>query len=149
VEANLLESCGKGVILALTRATRGAKESKKGTFTGMIGPDGGYQIENIPAGQVKIAVMASRPAYNPMDPFGLTAKRLKEEDVAKMKKQVPSEVDEKGLKQMMGMPAAEPNKPTPLPPKTEPFPTKYGDPEKSGLTYTVVGGSQAHDINLD
>lgn len=34
------------------------------------------------------------------------------------------------------------------PPKPVLVPTKYGDPEKSGLTYQVQKGSQPHDIDL-
>jgi len=43
-------------------------------------------------------------------------------------------------------PAAQKGKKT-LPKYTK-IPTKYGDPEKSGQTYTVQPGSQTYDINL-
>jgi hypothetical protein len=29
------------------------------------------------------------------------------------------------------------------------LPEKYGDPEKSGLTYTVASGSQTYDIKME
>jgi hypothetical protein len=40
--------------------------------------------------------------------------------------------------------------PPQLPSKEQyvPIPASYKDPEKSGLTYTVTGGTQTHDIEL-
>jgi hypothetical protein len=49
-----------------------------------------------------------------------------------------------------------PKQPAELAPRKEdrrdaravPIPARYREPEKSGLTYTVRGGSQTHDIDL-
>jgi hypothetical protein len=51
----------------------------------------------------------------------------------------------------IGFRGAEGAKPAGGPPaaKAPPVPAKYGDAEKSGLTYDVQAGGQKHDVTLD
>jgi hypothetical protein len=115
----------------------------KGAFTGAVGPDGSYQVANVPTGPVKIAVVGPPSPGEAANHPSLRLKKLpKNIDTEKVRKSLPPEVDEKGMRQMMGLPDAKPPAPRAS------IPTKYSDPEKSGLTCTVTGGPQTHDITL-
>jgi hypothetical protein len=119
---------------------------QKGSFTSRIQEDGSYKIPDVPTGQVKIAVTGPATGSDANDPrLALSMRGGKlptDTDLAKLKKLVPSDVDEAGLREMMGVPAAQPQ-------KSALIPSKYNDPEKSGLTYKVDGGPQTHDIKLE
>jgi hypothetical protein len=97
--------------------------------------DGEYKIEHLPEGPVKIAV--STPA-NTAPMKGLIGKM-----------QLPPEMLQKLPPEMLqklrpGKSVEETSPDTP----TVSIPPRFQDPEKSGLTYTVKGGSQVFDINL-
>jgi hypothetical protein len=120
---------------------------KKGAFSALIHPDGTYSFTDIPTGQVKIAVASPRsPSDEADDPRFHLMKKPKEqaELMAKIKKSMPAEIDEEAMRDMMGI-----RKPKPKSaPPTLVLPRDLGDPEKSGLRWTVEGGSQTHDIEL-
>jgi hypothetical protein len=110
----------------------------KGAFSAAIKEDGTYQIADIPGGSVKIAVTV--PAFRPAT--GGSHYVPTEEELEKLQKSHPR-LSKEDLKQMMGVRSATPRG------KALQIPEKYGNPEESGLTYTVIGGPQTHDINLD
>jgi hypothetical protein len=98
-----------------------------GSFVAHI-RDGQYKVENCPVGPVKIAV--STPANSaPMKGM-----------ISKMKP--PAEIQEKLGHGTSSEGAASNDAPTVS------IPARFQDPEKSGLSYTVKGGSQVHDIDL-
>jgi hypothetical protein len=91
--------------------------------------NGDYKVEKVPSGPVKIAVTTPSSSTPPMDYI--------------MKMRPPAEVLQKVA------PGKSPEDFTKQPPpQTEPIPKKFSDPDTSGLTYTVKGGSQVFDINL-
>ncbi len=98
------------------------------TFTPEKGPpvhakiesNGEYHVNNVPVGEVKITVQ------------GETATGA--DFVNKAGPPMPKSPEE--MKQMM------------MPKNEVKIPTKYSDPAKSDLTYTVVEGPQEHDIML-
>ena len=115
---------------------------EKGAFSSAIQDDGSYHIANVPAGQVKIVVTGPRAMSGPNP-------AMKQSEFEKQKNNV-SEVkeEEAGPKDMMAemtkSPAAQGKKPVIL------IPPKYGNPEQSGLTYTVgSSSSQTYDIKLE
>jgi hypothetical protein len=119
---------------------------KKGSFTSKIGDDGSYLIANVPEGQVKIVVTGPWTSADTNDARRDLVrmpgqKGFTDAELEKMKKTMP-DVDEAGLKQMMGLRPTQDKKSVLIPPK-------YSNPEKSGLTYTVGGGTQTHDIKLE
>jgi hypothetical protein len=99
-----------------------------GSFVARI-RDGQYKLENCPVGPAKIAV--STPANT--DPM----KRMMG---GKMKR--PPEIQEKLKGGAPAVGAASNDAPTIS------IPPRYQDPEKSGLTCEVKGGSQVYDIDL-
>jgi hypothetical protein len=116
---------------------------QKGAFSGMVGPDGSYQVTNVPTGQVKIAVVGPpSPGEVANHPSLLLKRAPRDIDLEKVRKSLPPDVDEKGMRQMVGLPDAKPPAPRAS------IPPKFSDPEKSGLTCTVTGGPQTHDITL-
>jgi hypothetical protein len=110
----------------------------KGAFSAAIKEDGTYQIADLPGGSVKIAVTA--PAFGPGGPAPRYVPT--DEELEKIQKTQPR-LSKEDLKKMMGVRPATPKG------KAVQIPEKYGDPEQSGLTYTVIGGPQTYDINLD
>jgi len=83
----------------------------------LIGPEGKYEINNAPLGEVRIAVVSIKSAGPPAGPS----------------------VGGKGKKADRDGGPAE---------RQSAIPTKYKDPKTSGLTFTVVPGAQAFDIEL-
>ena len=99
----------------------------KPSASASIEPDGHYSIDKIAAGAVKITVetKSAQPVKGP--PGGMPTP-----PPGAFPKDAPS----------MYNPASQPKG------KYVPIPENYADPEKSGLTYTVVAGAQPHDIEL-
>jgi hypothetical protein len=111
---------------------------KKGSLSSAIGEDGSYHFENIPAAEVKIAVLGSaspKPNAPTQIPPGVNWEHIKKTNPG---------VSEEALLQKMGIrPSSR------KPAMSVPLPQKYGDPLQSGLTYTVTAGEQTHDIKLE
>lgn len=108
----------------------------KGAMSCIITSDGNYSVSRVPVGEVKIAVqcLSLRPrAAGPMRQ--MVQQAVKSGKVSQ--ENVPAEVKQR--LELSAPPASE--KPVGIPPD-------YNDPEKSGLTYTVTGGEQTHDIEL-
>jgi len=94
--------------------------------------NGEYKVLKIAPGPAKIAVsIPSRPA----------------EVASFIQKMQPPSPEMKGKKAPPTSPPAGGPKSAKAPPAT-PFPNKFTDPNTSGLTYTVRGGSQVFDIDL-
>jgi hypothetical protein len=93
-----------------------------------IGPDGSYSIPKIPAGPVTIAV-ETRSARAAKIPRGMMPPKGAE---------VPPEAQESGVYGGQGRSGG----------KYTAIPDQYADPDTSNLTYTVTGGAQTHDIEL-
>ncbi|HBI46107.1 MAG TPA: hypothetical protein DDY78_25115 [Planctomycetales bacterium] len=100
----------------------------KSSASAPIGPDGHYSIDNIPSGAVKISVetASAKPVKAP--PGGMPTP--------------PPGAMPKDIGPSMYNQAPQPKG------KYVAIPENYADPEKSGLTYTVTGGSQSYDIDL-
>ncbi len=92
------------------------------TVSGKIESNGTYSVSNVPVGAVKVSIRVSEPT-----PFAEA--RIP-----------PSEMAAKGNEAVK--PRANPAQPTVR------LPLEYSDPEKSGLRYTINGGSQTQDIDL-
>jgi hypothetical protein len=92
--------------------------------------DGEYKVTKVPVGLVKIAV--TTPSQAPSPQFLETKMAL------------PADLLEKA---QPGKSAESPAK-APKAKKPVPIPTKFSDPDKSGLTYTVKRGPQVFDIDL-
>ncbi len=96
----------------------------------MIGPDGSYSV-TLPAGPVKIAVTTPPATLKSMPKE--QAKGIAER-ARKMRKGAFNPLEGEGYES--------------TPEKTIDIPAKYVNPGESGLTYTVQGGSQTFDIDL-
>jgi hypothetical protein len=109
---------------------------KLGIVRSRIDAEGSYQFENIPPAEVKIAVMGPQTEQRGGRslPKGFDMEKIK-----------AGGVSEEEIEQRMGVrrPGASSGG------ATVSLPKKYQDPEQSGLTFTVTGGSQTHDIKLD
>src|SRR6476646_10457874 len=99
-----------------------------GTTSGEIQEDGTYTLDGCPAGPVKVAVQTSY-----LKPPAGSAGAIKYE----RPKEAQGNTDYKPPDQSK-------NKE-----RYMAIPQKYEDPSASGLTYTVTGGKQTHDISLD
>ena len=100
----------------------------RASVTAEIGPDGSYSIPKIPAGPVHIAVetqsaKAGKVPKGMMPPKGV---------------EVPPEAQQSGVYAGQGRSGG----------KAVAIPEQYADPDKSNLTYTVTGGPQTHDVDL-
>jgi hypothetical protein len=108
----------------------------KGAFNSSIQQDGSYSLTKVPAGEVTITVEteSKKPAPQGTGTSGPKSKvRIYREEMEKFREQkTPGRT------------------PRQFPSKEQyvPIPASYNDPEKSGLTYTVTGGEQTHDIEL-
>jgi hypothetical protein len=109
----------------------------KGSFTATIQPDGGYKVDNVPGGTMKVAI--SGPAAGVSHGKGWTPS---DAELEKIKGTQPGLGKDAILKKMGAGPA------TPAAAAIK-LPERYGDPEQSGKTITVVGGAQNFDIILD
>ncbi len=96
----------------------------------MIEPDGSYSV-TLPAGLVKIAVTTPPATLKSMPKE--QAKEIAER-ARKMRKGAFNPLEGKGYES--------------TPEKTIDIPAKYVNPDESGLTYTVQGGPQTFDIDL-
>jgi hypothetical protein len=85
-----------------------------------ITPNGGYTINGVPPGSVKVSVIPSSQGRAPAPPRGKTS---------------AAHPSGKGAGDVAAIPAV-------------PIPDKYKDPARSGLMYTVVAGEQSIDIPL-
>jgi hypothetical protein len=108
------------------------------TRPGPIAEDGTYTINQLPTGPAKIAVETDS-----VKPLGGTGKGKTASGGPPPKKYGPPPGSEQG---------SVPYKPPDLSERANRYvqiPEKYADFDKSGLTYTVTGGSQKHDIVLE
>jgi hypothetical protein len=105
----------------------------KGSRTATLGEDGSYSIDNIPAGQYKIAVVTptNQPERNPRG-------KGPPPNMMPPKDKIPAGASSPVYS---GQPkkAKKPQKP---------IPDDFADPDKSGLTYTVKSGPQTHPIDM-
>ena len=109
--------------------------SAEGSQSSPIGEDGTYTISNMPTGPAKISVeteSAQVKGKGTPGP-GAGAKGAPPPKGA----EPPPEAAKSSYAQ--GPPRAK---------SAEKIPGTYADPESSGLTYTVTGGNQTHDIAL-
>jgi len=93
-----------------------------------IDQHGNYNMGDAPIGDVKVTVTASKT-------LGKPGAR-------------PSTKNPTGEMKDPNKPSEGSNEPPVDPSKIVPIPDKYGDPEKSGLTYKVEKGEQTHNIDL-
>jgi hypothetical protein len=98
-------------------------DGTRGTMSATIGEDGSYRVENVPSGPVKIAVKTAAPSRQP------PPAQTKAWEGDKMPEKFRQQKSKAGGYLWL--------------------PEKYGDPEKSGLTLQVRGGSQDFDIQLE
>ena len=109
----------------------------KGAFNSSIQQDGSYSLTKVPAGEVTITVETESKKPAPQGatqgPSGPRKARIYREQMEKLRQKVTPG-----------------HTPRQFPTKEQyvPIPASYQDPEKSGLTYTVTGGEQTHDIEL-
>jgi len=101
----------------------------EGNFTANIS-NGAYRVEGLPLGPVKISV--STPV-NAASMKGLISKMQPPPEM--MQKLAPGK-------------SAEGSAPSSQDTQGVLIPARFQDPEKSGLTYTVKGGSQVYDIDI-
>jgi hypothetical protein len=115
----------------------------KGAYVSPILGDGSYSLTQVPPGEVKIVVETE--SRNPA-PQGNSQAAAKARTYMEM---MQKKMEEEMQKRKQVMPPG--RRIVPLPPSKEeyvPIPAQYKDPDKSGLTYTVTGGKQTHDIEL-
>jgi hypothetical protein len=95
-----------------------------------IQPDGSYQVASLPRGRVRVAVQAatprlpSRPQPGAKDSDGLATDAAKTDDAAKRRR-----------KPLSTTPAVT-------------FPSRYGNPEQSGLDFDLQAPDQEYSIDL-
>jgi len=112
-------------------------QTDKGNFfRAIISEDGTYTMEKVPSGPVQIGV--ENEALKTQAGAGTMIAKVTPKD-QKGNEQNVNEMMQGMMKQM--------NKGG-VPGKYVPIPEKVKDPKTSGLTYTVTGGSQVHDIEL-
>jgi hypothetical protein len=97
------------------------------SLSARINADGTYSIEKIAAGPVKISVETKTAQQVKGPPRGMPTP-----PPGAIPKDAPSIY----------------NQPSQPQGKYVPIPENYADPDKSELTYTVIGGSQTHNIDL-
>jgi hypothetical protein len=103
----------------------------KGSVSADIGEDGSYTVNKCPTGPAKITVETASAKQGISDPRAPRGAGMKPPPGA-----IPEGADASFYQggQKKG--------------KYVPIPPKYNDPDKSGLEYTVLSGSQQHDIEL-
>ena len=103
------------------------------TASGTIDKEGNYSVADVPVGEVRISVQTPK-----LPPGGLEMMhRMKNNPGAKDTESVDPNDPSKRIG-IMGN----------IPENIVPVPDKYNDPGTSGLTYTVKGGEQTHDLKL-
>jgi hypothetical protein len=114
----------------------------KGAFNSPIQQDGSYSLTQVPAGEVTITVEteSKKPAETDLKKPGPQGTSGQKSKASKYREEMEKFRQEK-------KPGRTPRQ---FPSKEQyvPIPASYQDPEKSGLTYTVTGGEQTHDIEL-
>lgn len=112
-------------------------EGKGGTFGSTIGTDGSYSIAKVPPGPAKISVVSG------------SSKAPSSQEIQRGMGPGAASVAQKGMEKQKSM-LKEKGKPADAGPIEEVnLPEKYGDPERSGLTVTITGGKQNHDIKME
>ena len=116
----------------------------KGAFNSLIQEDGSYNLTQVPPGEVTIIVETE--SKNPNPPINPRLGAKEAQNVKKMREQRQAEKTKFFEWRTRSQARSQPR----LPSKEQyvPIPASYKDPEKSGLTYTVTGGTQTHDIEL-
>jgi hypothetical protein len=119
----------KGMVTFLPESGQG------GAFSSPIKEDGTYMVSGVPAGKMKIAVVPARV----QNKTAMTPQAGKSENgqVSETGKKIMPRL----AKKFAGVLEA------PKGPSSD-FPSHYSNPEKSGLEFTVTGGSETHDIEL-
>lgn len=109
------------------------------SYAGDINEDGTYTVKNVPTGPKKVSVHPTEP---PRIPLGGGRPGMPGGGLPKIQFGPPpgSNVPEEAKK---GFNPIKPGQKY-----VKDFPTKYKDPEKSELTYTVTSGEQTYDIPL-
>jgi hypothetical protein len=125
----LASGCGQGKGTVSGKVTYQGKAVPSGFVTFIpeqggalhsdIQSDGSYRLNNVPVGQVKISV---EPKKSAQDTLQSSAMPRNPKDFGKAKAAMTENSTQ--------------------------IPSRYTDPEKSQLTYTVTKGSQQHDIDL-
>jgi hypothetical protein len=127
-----LTGCGKGQSTVSGKVTLNGKALKSGSvlmvgedqvrYSADIERDGSYRIENVPFGNVQVAVYS-------FDPKEQNVPNFKNDRPGKLGSKVPdqSPIDNAGW---------------------FPIPASYGDPSKSGLALTVDQANMVFDIPL-
>jgi hypothetical protein len=99
--------------------------------------DGKYTAEKVSAGPAKVAVVSLYSAGGPADAMTQVMQGGKG-----MGPPPDAKIPEEARKLFSGGGGGSSKKGLQIP-------DKYGNPDESGLTYTVTGGSQTKDFNLD
>jgi hypothetical protein len=102
----------------------------KGTFRATIKDDGTYTIADLPTGTVRIAVVGPTVNTGPGNRYRKVPKGV----------EIPEESKDNPL---YGPAQKSSGK------KGVKLPERYGDPDKSQLTYEVISGQQTKDLPLD
>jgi hypothetical protein len=110
-------------------------EQQFGAFNSAIKDDGSYQVTGLEPGPATITVSSPDPPASP--PPGKSSMEASVEKAKSRKVEIPPEVAKH-----LGDPDAARR-------RYMSIPSKYKDPKQSGLTYTVKGGSQSYDIQLE
>lgn len=121
----------------VTRGTVGIyPEGKGGNYASGIESDGSYSISKVPPGPAKISVVIGMKGPPP-DMFN---KMGRSKEAAK-----------RGMKKQQAFAKAEGTDTENAPEDKEAIsiPAKYANPDESGLTVTITGGSQTHDIKIE
>jgi hypothetical protein len=124
----------------------------KGTITGTVS----YQGKPLPSGSVMFVPQTGTPVTATIDDGKYTVEKVPTGPAKIGVTSVNFDAPSGQMAQMMMPP-----KDAPIPPEARKameargqgkkgikIPENYGDPEKSGLTHTVTGGQQVHDIPL-
>jgi hypothetical protein len=126
----------------------------KGSVVAPIGEDGSYSAARVPVGDARLSVetksVGPPPAGRVMGSGPGMGRGMGPGMGPGMQRGPPPTI--KGPKDSDLIPdgktamSVTPNKGDPK--RYVPIPESYADPEKSGLTYAVTGGTQTHDIEL-
>lgn len=134
-----LSGCGPGVGSLSGKVRFKGKELRSGTvlligsdgipLSAAISPDGAYEFSKVPVGDAKIGVSCPDPVVvqQKIDSWSKDRGRIKKDTKKPGPPPKPSVTTNTGW---------------------FPIPTRYEFPEKSGLTYTVTGRGNVHDIEL-
>lgn len=105
-------------------------DAKGDAFSSTVTSEGTYSLAKVPIGQAKIAVLVLPPRKSDR------IQQMAQEALRSGQLKLPPEEREK-----MSRSCAPRGQTITIPPS-------YSDPERSGLTHTVIGGKQTYDIEL-